>query len=69
MDGDRTVDFAPAPEKAPERELDFSRIAIGLRHPRENLGGMVESVVDEVIEADVVVTRQAHGTRGTVAAA
>ena len=67
MDGDGAVDLAAAPEKAPERELDFSGIAVGRGHPREDLRGVVEAVVDEVIETDVVVAWQTYRARGTVA--
>ena len=68
MDRDGAIDFAAAPEQAPERELDLGRIAIRCRHAREDLGGVVEAVVDEVIEAHVVIARQANGARGPVAA-
>jgi hypothetical protein len=63
MDGDSSIDFAPPPEEAAQCELNFCRVAIGLGHTREDLGGVIESVVDEVIEANVIITRQAHGTR------
>ena len=69
MDGDRAVDLAPAPEQTPQRELDFGSVAIRFGHPRENLRGVVEPVIDKVIEADVVVAWQAHCPRGNVAAA
>jgi len=69
MDGNSSVDFAAAPEKAAERELNFGCVTIGLGHAREDLGGMVETVVDEVVEPDVVVARQTHRARSTHAAA
>ena len=65
MNGDGAIDFAAAAEETSQRELDFSGVVIGLRHARENLGGVVEAVVDEMVEADVIVTRQAHGARST----
>ena len=68
MDGDRAVDLTAAAKEAAKRELDLGGIAVRLGHAREDLGGVVEAVVDEVIEAHVVVARQAHGTRGAVAA-
>jgi hypothetical protein len=68
MDGNSSIDFAPPPEEAAQCELNFGGIAVGLSHAREDLGGVIESVVDEVIEADVIVTRQAHGTRRSHAA-
>src|SRR5207302_5053337 len=64
---DGAVDLAAAPEEAAERELDLSGIAVSRGHPREDLRRVVEAVVDEVIETDVVVARQPHGARGTVA--
>ncbi len=67
MDGDRAVDLAAAAEQAPERELDLRGIAVRLGHAREDLGGMVEAIVDQVVEADVVVARQAHGACRAVA--
>jgi len=60
MDGDRPIDLAAAPEQAPERELDLGGIAVGLGHAGEDLRGVVETVVDEMVEADVVVAWQAH---------
>ena len=63
VNSDGAVDFAAAPEEAPERELNFGGVVIGLRHARENLGGMVEAVIDEMVEADVVIARQAHSAR------
>src|SRR3989440_641416 len=69
MDGDRTIDLAAAPEQAPERELDLGGITVGLGHAGEDLRGVVETVVDEMVEADVVVARQAHGARRAVTAA
>jgi hypothetical protein len=63
VDRDCTVNFAPSSKEASERELNFGRIVIGLRHARENLGGVVEAVVDEMVEADVVIARQAHSAR------
>src|SRR5262249_39882260 len=63
------VDLAAAPEQAAEGELDFGGIAVGLGHAREDLGGVVEAVVDEMIESDVVVARQPHGAGGAVAPA
>ncbi len=69
VDGDRAVDLTAAPEQAPERELDLGGISVRLRHAREDLRGVIEAVVDEVIEAFVVVTRQAHGAGRAVLAA
>ena len=69
MDGDGAVDLAAAAEQAAQGELDLGRVAVGLGHAREDLGGVVEAVVDQVVEADVVVARQPHGARGAVAPA
>ncbi len=68
MDGNGAVYLAAAAEKAPERKLDFSGIAVCLGHTRENLSCVIEAIVDEVIEADVVIARQADSARGTHAA-
>ena len=48
--------------------MDLGGIAVGLRHACEDLRRVVEAIVDQVIEADVVVARQAHGARGAIAA-
>src|SRR5579883_947692 len=49
VDRNRAIDLAAAAEEAAERELDLRRIAVRLRHAREDLDGMIEAVVDEVI--------------------
>ena len=69
MDGDRAIDLAAAAEETAQGELDLRRVAVRLGHAREDLGRVIETIVDEVIEADVVVARQAHGARRAVAAA
>jgi hypothetical protein len=68
MDGDRPVNFTPAPEKTPEGKLDFGGITVSLGHPGEDLGGVVKTVVDQVIQADVVVARQSNSPGRTHAA-
>ncbi len=68
VDGDRAVNLAAAAEQAAQGELDLGGIAVGFRHAREDLGRMVEAIVDEVIEPDVVIARQSHGARRAVAA-
>jgi hypothetical protein len=65
VNGNGPVDLAPAPEEAPERELDFGGVVIGLGHAREYLSGVVEAIVDEMVEAHVVITWQTHRARGT----
>jgi len=45
------------------RRGEVDRIVIRLRHTRKNLSGMIEAIVDEVVQADVVITRQTHRTR------
>src|SRR6516164_7794550 len=69
VNGDRAVDLAAPPEQAAESELDLGGIAVGFRHAREDLGRMVETIVDEVVEPDVVIARQAHRAGDTVTAA
>src|SRR5579862_5771010 len=69
VNGDRPVHFAAPAEEASECELNLRRIALGLRHASKDFGSVIEAVVDQVIEADVVVTRQPYGTRGAIAAA
>src|SRR5215469_5212206 len=69
VNGDRAVDLAAPPEQAPESELDLGGIAVGFRHAGEDLGRMVETIVDEVIEPDVVIPRQAHRAGYAVTAA
>src|SRR4029077_1757455 len=68
MDGDRAVDLAATAKETAERKLDLGGIPVRLRHAREDLGGVVEAVIDEVIETLELVARQAHGTRSAVAA-
>src|SRR5262245_50361281 len=59
----------PAPtEQAAQSELDFRRIAVRIRHTREDLSRVVEAIVDQVIEADVVITRQSDSARRAIAA-
>jgi len=69
MDGYGPVDLATAAKKASQCELDRGGIAIRGGHAREDLGGMIEAVVDEMIEPDVVIPRQTYRARGTHAAA
>ncbi len=68
MNGNGAIDFTASAEEAAQRELDFGGIAVRLRHAREDLGGVVKTVVDEMVEADVVVTRQADGACSAIAA-
>ena len=63
VDGDGAVDFAALAHEAAERELDLGLVRIG-REPREHLGGAIEAVVDQVIEArEVVDVARAVGGR------
>ena len=65
MNGNGPVNLAPASEEASERELDFGGVVIGLGHTREYLSGVVEAIVDEMVEAHVVITWQTHRACGT----
>jgi hypothetical protein len=65
VDRNGAIHFSAAAEETSQCELDFGGIVIGLRHTRENLGGVVEAVVDEMVEADVIITWQAHRARST----
>ena len=69
MNGNGAVDFAAPAKQASECKLDFGGIAIGLRHARKDLGRMVEAIVDQMVEADVIVSRQTYSTRRAVTAA
>src|SRR6516162_1349935 len=69
VNGDRAVDLSAPPEQAAESELDLGGIPVGFRHAREDLGRMVETVVDEVIEPDVIIAGQAHRAGYAVTAA
>jgi hypothetical protein len=69
VNGNGSVDLTPAPEEAPERELDFGSVVIGLGHARKYLGGVVEAIVDEMVEAHVIVTGETHRAGGTHASA
>ena len=68
MDGDGPVDFTAAAEETPERKLDLGGVPVRSCHAGEDLRGVIEAVVDEVIEAFVVIARQADGARRAVAA-
>jgi len=68
MQGNRAINFTPSAKKAAERELDFSGIAVRLRHARKYFGGVLKTVVDEMVETDVVVTRKSDRPRGAIAA-
>ncbi len=68
MNGDRTVHLTAAAEQTSQCELDFGDIAVGFCHTGEDLGGVVETIVDEMIEAYVVVARQTDDARSAVAA-
>src|SRR5205807_2497172 len=70
MKRDGAIDLAAAPEQASQRELHLGGIALSVGgHACEDLSGVIEAVVDEVVEAHVVVARQPHGARRAVAAA
>jgi hypothetical protein len=60
MQGNGAIDLATASEEASERELNFGGVAFLLSHTREHFGSVIDAVVDEMLEADVVVTRQSH---------
>jgi hypothetical protein len=68
MNGNGAIHLASPPEQAPQGELDFGRVA-ALGHARENLGRVVEAIVDEMVEAHVVIPWEAHSARRTIAAA
>src|SRR5262249_53733989 len=61
--------LAASAEQASQRKLDFRCIPVGLSHAREDLGRMIETVVDQVVEANVIVPWQSHGARGAITAA
>src|ERR1700760_3107468 len=68
MEGNRAVDLAAPPEQAPQGELDFSRFTIGRGHAGEDLGRVVESIVDKVVEPYVVVAGKPDRSCGAIAA-
>ena len=68
MNGNGAINFAAPAKQAPEGELDFGGIALGLRHARKDLGCVVETIVDQMVEADVVITWQSDCTRRAIAA-
>ena len=43
-------------------------IAVGLRHARKDLGCVVETIIDQMVEADVVITWQSDCPRRAIAA-
>jgi hypothetical protein len=65
VDRNGAIHFSAAAEETSQCELDFGGVVIGLRHTREDLGGVVEAVVDEMIEANVVVAWQTHSACST----
>jgi len=68
MKGDGAINFTASTTQAAQGELDFRGIAVRLRHAREDLGGVVKTVVDEMVESDVVITRQSDGSCSAIAA-
>src|SRR6516164_6811449 len=69
VDSNGTIDLTPSAEQAAESELDLGSVTVRFGHAREDLSGVVEAVVDEMIEADVVVAWQAHRSGCAIAAA
>src|SRR5450759_258297 len=63
MYGNGAFNFAAASKQTAERELNLDRVAVNFGHTREDVGGAVKAIVDEVIEADIVVARQPHRAR------
>ncbi len=68
MNRDGAIDLAAAAEKTPQRELDFGHVAVRFGHACEDLGRVLEAIVDEMVEAHVVVAWQAHRARRTITA-
>ncbi len=58
----RTIHLAAPPEEAPQGKLDLGHVAIGFGHASEDLRRMLETIVDQVIEPDVVVARETDGS-------
>jgi hypothetical protein len=68
MKGNSAINFTASAKQAAQCELDFGGVAVRLRHAREDLGGVVKTVVDEMVEADVVITRQSDGSCSAITA-
>jgi hypothetical protein len=68
MNGYGAINFAPAAKQTAKGKLDLRGIAVSLRHAREDLGCVVEAVVDQMVEADVVVTGKSDGSCSAMAA-
>src|SRR5882757_1259699 len=68
MNGNGAINFTAAAKEAADGELDFRSIAVCLSHARENLGSVVKAVVDQVVEADVVIAGQTDRPRRAIAA-
>ncbi len=82
MQSDRALNFTASPEETAERELNLGSVAADgaallvlvqtgfhIGHAREDLGGPIDAVVDEVIETDVVIAREANRTCDSTAPA
>ena len=59
VDGDGAIDFAAFAHQAAERELDVRVLGLG-GEPREDFGGAIEAIVDQVIEAGEIVDVAPH---------
>ena len=68
MNGNGAINFAASAKEASQRKLNFRGIAVGLRHAREDLGCVVETIIDQMVEADVVITWQSDCPRRAIAA-
>jgi hypothetical protein len=68
MKGNGAINLTASAKQAAQGELNFCRVTVRLRHAREDLGGVVKTVVDEMVEADVVITRQSDGSCSAIAA-
>jgi hypothetical protein len=69
MKRNRTINFTPSAKEAAECELDFCDVPVRLRHASKDLCGVVKTVVDEMVETDVVVAREPNGPGSAIATA
>ena len=68
MNGNSPINFAAAAKQASQGELNFRCVTVRLRHAREDLSRVVEPVIDQMVEADVVVARQSDCAGRAIAA-
>jgi len=58
MQRNGAIEFTSAAKQRPECKLDLDRVPVALGEPGKRLDGTVEAIVQKMVEATVVITRQ-----------